>query len=138
MALGTRRAPLSPGRLARRASRPDLSGATARRRRWSMPTVAGREFRAAAKRRISASSVARGLAPATLPASLNSSLFAALGAGFGARGLGCRPMLATIDAYNVSLFLHISAVVIGFGATYAEAILFPVAMKVDKRHLPYV
>jgi uncharacterized membrane protein len=47
-------------------------------------------------------------------------------------------MLATVDAYNISLFLHISAVVIGFGATYAEAILFPVAMKVDKRHLPYV
>ena len=47
-------------------------------------------------------------------------------------------MLATVDAYNISLFLHISAVVIGFGATYAEAIMFPVAMKVDKRHLPYV
>jgi uncharacterized membrane protein len=47
-------------------------------------------------------------------------------------------MFATVDAYNISLFLHISAVVIGFGATYAEAILFPVAMNVDKRHLPYV
>jgi uncharacterized membrane protein len=47
-------------------------------------------------------------------------------------------MLATVDAYNISLFLHISAVVIGFGATYAEAIMFPVALKVDKRHLPYV
>ena len=47
-------------------------------------------------------------------------------------------MLATVDAYNISLFLHISAVVIGFGATYAEAVMFPVAMKVDKRHLPYV
>lgn len=47
-------------------------------------------------------------------------------------------MFATVDAYNISLFLHISAVVIGFGATYAEAIMFPVAMKVDKRHLPYV
>src|SRR3954465_12890922 len=47
-------------------------------------------------------------------------------------------MLATVDAYNVSLFLHISAVVIGFGATFAEAIMFPVAMKLDARHLPYV
>src|SRR5215208_6248050 len=47
-------------------------------------------------------------------------------------------MLATVDAYNISLFLHISAVVIGFGATYAEAMMFPLAMKVDKRHLPYV
>ena len=47
-------------------------------------------------------------------------------------------MLATVDAYNISLFLHISAVVIGFGATYAEAIMFPVAQKLDPRHLPYV
>ena len=36
-------------------------------------------------------------------------------------------MLAIVDAYNISLFLHISAVVIGFGSTYAEAITFPVA-----------
>ena len=47
-------------------------------------------------------------------------------------------MLATVDAYNISLFLHISAVVIGFGATYAEAIMFPVALKVGNQHLPYV
>jgi uncharacterized membrane protein len=47
-------------------------------------------------------------------------------------------MLATVDAYNISLFLHISAVVIGFGATYAEAITFPVAMSVDKKHVPFV
>jgi hypothetical protein len=47
-------------------------------------------------------------------------------------------MLATVDAYNISLFLHISAVVIGFGATFAEAIMFPVAMKVGNQHLPYV
>jgi uncharacterized membrane protein len=46
--------------------------------------------------------------------------------------------MAAITAYNVSLFLHISAVVVGFGATFAEAIAFPVAMKLDKRHLPYV
>ena len=47
-------------------------------------------------------------------------------------------MFATVDAYNISLFLHISAVVIGFGATYAEALMFPVAMAMDKRYLPYV
>ena len=47
-------------------------------------------------------------------------------------------MLATVDAYNISLFLHISAVVVGFGATYAEAIMFPVAIAVDKKHLPYI
>jgi uncharacterized membrane protein len=36
------------------------------------------------------------------------------------------------------LFLHITAVVVGFGATFAESITFPVAMMLDKRHLPYV
>ena len=43
-----------------------------------------------------------------------------------------------VTAYNVSLFLHITAVIVGFGATFAESITFPVAMKLDKRHLPYV
>jgi len=47
-------------------------------------------------------------------------------------------VLATVDAYSVSLWLHISAVVVGLGATFAEAIAFPVAMKLDPRHLPYV
>ena len=48
------------------------------------------------------------------------------------------PVIATVDAYNISLWLHISAVVVGLGATFAEAITFPVAMKLDPRHLPYV
>jgi uncharacterized membrane protein len=43
-----------------------------------------------------------------------------------------------VSGYEVSLFLHISAVVVGFGATFAESIMFPVAMTLDKRHLPYV
>jgi uncharacterized membrane protein len=47
-------------------------------------------------------------------------------------------MIAAITAYNVSLWIHISAVVVGFGATFAEAIAFPVAMSLDKRHLPFV
>jgi uncharacterized membrane protein len=47
-------------------------------------------------------------------------------------------MTATINAYNISVFLHISAVVVGFGATFAESVTFPVAMMLDKRHLPYV
>jgi uncharacterized membrane protein len=47
-------------------------------------------------------------------------------------------MLAVIDGYTVSLFLHISAVVVGFGATYALAISFPVAIGRDTRHLPFV
>jgi uncharacterized membrane protein len=43
-----------------------------------------------------------------------------------------------VSGYEVSLFLHISAVVVGLGATFAESIMFPVAMALDKRHLPYV
>ena len=47
-------------------------------------------------------------------------------------------MLAAVTAYNVSVFIHVTAVVVGFGATFAESVMFPVAMKLDKRHLPYV
>ena len=47
------------------------------------------------------------------------------------------PLLAA-TAYDYSLALHITAVVVGFGTTFAESIVFPVAMKMDKRHLPYV
>jgi uncharacterized membrane protein len=46
--------------------------------------------------------------------------------------------LAAITAYSLSVWLHVSAVVVGFGATFGEAISFPVAMRMDKRHLPYV
>jgi hypothetical protein len=45
---------------------------------------------------------------------------------------------AEIDAYSLSVFLHVSAVVVGFGATFAEAIMFPVAMKAGVRYLPYL
>ena len=46
--------------------------------------------------------------------------------------------LIALTGYEFSLFLHITAAVVGFGATFAEAIMFPVAMKMDPRHLPYV
>jgi uncharacterized membrane protein len=46
--------------------------------------------------------------------------------------------LAAVTSYNVSLFLHITAVVVGLGATFAEALMFPVALKLSARHLPYV
>lgn len=46
--------------------------------------------------------------------------------------------LTALTSYEFSVFLHITAVVVGFGATFAESILFPVAMKVGKHHLPYV
>jgi uncharacterized membrane protein len=43
-----------------------------------------------------------------------------------------------VTGYEISLFLHITAVVVGFGATFAEAIAFPVAMQMSPRYLPYV
>ena len=43
-----------------------------------------------------------------------------------------------MSLYDISLFVHVSAVVVGFGATFAEAIMFPVAMKAGVRHLPFV
>jgi uncharacterized membrane protein len=46
--------------------------------------------------------------------------------------------LASIDAYSISVFLHVSAVVVGFGSTFAGALMFPVAVKAGTRHLPYV
>jgi uncharacterized membrane protein len=46
--------------------------------------------------------------------------------------------LGAVTSYNFSVFLHIAAVVVGLGATFAESIMFPVAMKLNKRHLPYV
>lgn len=39
---------------------------------------------------------------------------------------------------ELSLFVHIAAVVVGFGSTFAESLMFPVALKLDNRHLPYV
>jgi uncharacterized membrane protein len=43
-----------------------------------------------------------------------------------------------ITLYDFSIFIHVTAVVVGFGATFAEAVMFPVAMRLDARHLPYV
>jgi uncharacterized membrane protein len=43
-----------------------------------------------------------------------------------------------VTSYEFSIFLHITAVVVGFGATFAESIMFPVALKLSPRHLPYV
>jgi hypothetical protein len=46
--------------------------------------------------------------------------------------------LADITLYNLSVFVHVSAVVVGFGATFAEALCFPVAQRMGARYLPYV
>ncbi len=47
-------------------------------------------------------------------------------------------MPLAVTSYDFSVFLHVTAIVVGFGATFAESITFPVAMMLDKRHLPYV
>jgi uncharacterized membrane protein len=47
-------------------------------------------------------------------------------------------MLASVTALSVSIWIHVTAALVGFGSTFAEAVTFPVAMKLDKRHLPYV
>jgi uncharacterized membrane protein len=39
---------------------------------------------------------------------------------------------------DFSIFLHVTAVVVGFGSTFSESVMFPVAMKTSARHLPYV
>jgi uncharacterized membrane protein len=49
-----------------------------------------------------------------------------------------RRMPLAVSNYELSLFIHVTAVMVGFGATFAEAVLFPVAMKMSPRNLPYV
>src|SRR3954471_22779195 len=49
-----------------------------------------------------------------------------------------RAMIATVDGFSVSLFLHITAVMVGFGSTFALSVTTPIAMKLNPRHLPYV
>ena len=39
---------------------------------------------------------------------------------------------------TLSLWLHISAAVVGLGATFALAVGFPLALKLDARYLPFV
>ena len=43
-----------------------------------------------------------------------------------------------VTGYQLSLVVHIAAVVVGLGATFAESLMFPVAMSLSARHLPYV
>ncbi|MCB0857301.1 MAG: DUF2269 family protein [Solirubrobacterales bacterium] len=43
-----------------------------------------------------------------------------------------------LTTFELSLWIHVTAVVVGLGMTFAEALLFPVAMKMNPRHLPYV
>ena len=45
---------------------------------------------------------------------------------------------AEIDSYSISVFLHVSAVVVGFGSTFALSLAFPLALRTGARHLPYL
>jgi hypothetical protein len=47
-------------------------------------------------------------------------------------------MLLAVTNVEFSIFLHVTAVVVGFGATFSESVMFPVAMKLSARNLPYV
>jgi hypothetical protein len=47
-------------------------------------------------------------------------------------------MPIAVSTYELSVFVHVTAVMVGFGATFAESVMFPVAMKLSPRHLPYV
>lgn len=48
-------------------------------------------------------------------------------------------MIATFNLYTVSLFLHISAAIVGLGATFALSIAFPLAVRMgDPRHLLFM
>jgi uncharacterized membrane protein len=42
-----------------------------------------------------------------------------------------------VTNYEVSLFIHITAAVVGLGVTFAEAFTYPVAMSMNPRFLPY-
>jgi len=47
-------------------------------------------------------------------------------------------MLFAISLYDVSVFVHVSAVVVGFGSTFALALAFPLAVNLHPQHLPFV
>ena len=49
-----------------------------------------------------------------------------------------RAVLAVFNLYSISLWIHISAAVVGLGATFALAVGFPLALKLDARYLPFV
>jgi uncharacterized membrane protein len=47
-------------------------------------------------------------------------------------------MPLAVTNVEFSIFLHIAAVVVGFGSTFSESVMFPVAMRMSARNLPYV
>src|SRR6185436_13680917 len=55
-----------------------------------------------------------------------------------ARPIVSASMLAVFTLYSISLWLHISAAIVGLGATFALAVGFPLALKLDAKYLPFV
>jgi uncharacterized membrane protein len=46
-------------------------------------------------------------------------------------------MPLAVTNLEVSLFIHITAAIVGLGVTFAEAFTYPVAMRMNPRYLPY-
>ena len=46
-------------------------------------------------------------------------------------------MTFAISLYDLSVWVHVSAVVVGLGITFVGAVSFPLALRVGVRHLPY-
>jgi uncharacterized membrane protein len=46
-------------------------------------------------------------------------------------------MPLAVTSYEVSLFIHIMAAIVGLGVTFAEAFTYPVAMRLGPRFLPF-
>jgi uncharacterized membrane protein len=42
-----------------------------------------------------------------------------------------------VTNYELSLFIHITAAIVGLGATFVETLLYPLAIRLDPRHLPF-
>jgi hypothetical protein len=47
-------------------------------------------------------------------------------------------VLADFSLYNLSLWLHITSAVVGLGATFALAVAFPLALRLEAKYLPFV
>ena len=46
-------------------------------------------------------------------------------------------MTFAISLYDLSVWVHVSAVVVGLGTTFVGAVSFPLALRVGPRNLPY-
>jgi uncharacterized membrane protein len=42
-----------------------------------------------------------------------------------------------VTSFEISLFIHITAAIVGLGAPFVEALTYPVAMRLNPRFLPY-